>query len=274
MKRINYHLPKILLSGILLLAALTVLAQNNDIPDPMKPPRLVNDYANFFSQTEQYQLEQKLLDYERSTSTQIAVLTVKSLDGYEPNDFATRVLEKWGIGQKGKDNGILILIKPKTADERGEVYIATGYGVEASVTDAQAQRIVDIDILPAFRNGEYYQGIDKAINTLTSIMKGEFTADQYIAQHRGNSGKKTSGLAVFIIIIIIVLILRGISGGNKHISSRGGLPWWLLLTMLGSGGSRGSFGDFQSGGGSFGGGGGFGGFGGGMGGGGGAGGSW
>lgn len=266
-------LHKIFLLVFIFASSLQTFSQSQEIPGPMSPPRLLNDYAGFFNQQEQEQLEQELVAFNDSTSTQIAILTVKSLDGYEPNDFATRVIEKWGIGQKDKNNGILILIKPKTAEEKGEVYIGTGYGVESVVTDAQAQEIVDIDIIPNFKQGRYYEGINQAVHTLFSLTRGEFTADQYIAAHRKGKGK-VPGIVVFLIIMGIILFIRSIKGGNNHISSGSNIPWWLLLTM--NSGSRGSFGDFRSGSGGFGGfgGGGFGGFGGGIGGGGGAGGSW
>jgi uncharacterized protein len=247
--------------------------QNADIPDTTNPPRLVTDFAGFLSSEEVNGLENKLLEYNNTSSTQIAVVIVKSLNGYEPSDFGTRIIEKWGIGQKGKDNGILLLVKPKTADEDGKVAISTGYGVEHLVTDALARSIIDKEIIPAFKNGNNYRGIDNAVNTLISLTRGEFTADQYMAQ--GKQKKSGKGLLVIIIIIIIAIFsLFGNKGGGSHMSSKGDLPFWILMGMMGSRGSRGSFGGFSGGGGFGGGGGGFGGFGGGSGGGGGASGSW
>lgn len=120
---------------ILLLTIVPLLprAFGQDIPDPMYPYRLVNDFAEIFSPTERQALEQKLLAYNDSTSTQLYVVTVSDLGGYAAPDFAFRLGEKWQIGQAGRDNGAVILIKPKVGNSRGEAFIATGYGLEAKV---------------------------------------------------------------------------------------------------------------------------------------------
>ncbi|MFA6360053.1 MAG: TPM domain-containing protein, partial [Dysgonamonadaceae bacterium] len=123
-----------------------VVAQN--IPNPMSPPRLVNDFANVFSETERQTLENKLRTYNDTTSTQIYVITVKDLDGYAISDYSFRLGEKWGIGQKQKDNGAVILIKPKIGNSRGEAFIAVGYGLEARINDAYAGRIVRDRMIP------------------------------------------------------------------------------------------------------------------------------
>jgi len=246
-----------------------------DIPARPVPPRLVNDFAGMLSHDEVQALEQKLDLFNDSTSTQIAIVTVPSLQGYEKAEFAQQLAEKWGIGQKGKNNGVLILVKPKTGDSRGEVQISTGYGVEGAVPDILSAQIIDREILPSFRAGEYYQGLDKAINVMMSLTRKEFTASEYSHREKQSSGKGIPlGLIIFIVFIIIAMIGRNSgSSNNRHIST-GGLPFWMLMGMMNSGrGSGGSWGGFSGGGGS-GGGGGFGGFGGGSFGGGGAGGSW
>ncbi|MDR2936655.1 MAG: TPM domain-containing protein [Rikenellaceae bacterium] len=242
-------------------------------PEPMRPAVLVNDFAGIFSLQERLALEHKLEDFERTSSTQIAVVTVTDLQGFDPGDYAARLFDRWGIGGRGKDNGALILVKPKTEAERGQVFISTGYGLEGAVPDALAGRIVDYDILPAFREGNYYKGVDNAVNTLVSLTKGEFTADQYIEKHEGEDFSGIiSAFLIFLIPVFLLVILakRGGKGGggSRTISSSGdnltrAILWGALL-----GGGR------SSGGSSGGGFGGFGGFGGGMTGGGGAGGSW
>jgi uncharacterized protein len=248
-------------------------AYSQNIPDKPNPQRLVNDFAGMLKPEEVKNLERKLVSFSDSTSTQITIVIVPTLSGYDKADYAQRLGEKWGIGKKGLNNGVLILVKPKTADSKGEVFITAGYGLEGVIPDITCGEIVDYEILPAFRNGDYYGGLSNAINTLMSLARGEFTAEQYAKPAR-KSGK---GMPVGLIIFIIVIIVGAISGkkggsNNKNISS-GGLPLWLLLSMLGSGrGSHsGSWGGFSGGGSS---GGGFGGFGGGSFGGGGAGGSW
>jgi uncharacterized protein len=251
----------------------TCLAQ--DFPEKPYPPRLVNDFAHMFSAREVNALEQKLVAFNDSSTTQIAVVTIKSLNGYAISDYAPRLAEKWGIGQKGKNNGVLVLIKPQTANEKGEVFIATGYGLEGIIPDLTASEIVDNEILPAFRNGDYYGGVDKATNTLMALARREFTPDQYHERH-ASSGKGKPGIFFIILIVFLIIIFSkrgGGRGGNRRITSRSDLPFWLLMSMMGSGRSRGGWGG-SSGGGFGGGGGGFGGFGGGGFGGGGAGGSW
>jgi uncharacterized protein len=245
------------------------------IPDRPNPPRLVNDLAHMLSSDEVNNLEHKLVSFNDSTSTQIAIVTVASLDGTDKADFAQQLAEKWGIGQKGLNNGVLILVKPKTADSNGQVQISPGYGLEGVIPDLICSEIVDREIIPSFKNGDYYGGLDKASSTLISLARGEFTAAQYGNKaKKGSSGHLPVGLIIFIVIIIISVISRNSgNSNNKHIST-GGLPFWMLMGMMNSGrGSGGSWGGF-SGGGNSGGGGGFGGFGGGSFGGGGAGGSW
>ncbi len=187
-------------------------------------------------------------------------------------------LQKNGASaRKGLNNGVLILIKPKTSESsRGDVFIAQGYGLEGIIPDIVCAQIVDNEILPAFRQGRYFEGLDKATSVLMSLARGEFPADQYGKSKGGDSGKL--GSVIFIIIlVIIVLFFRGSGGSNQRHLSKKGLPLWMLLAMMNSGSNRhsGSWGGFSGGGGfGGGGGGGFGGFGGGGFGGGGAGGSW
>jgi uncharacterized protein len=249
-----------------------IFSQN--IPDRPAPPRLVNDFAGLLKPEEVNALESKLVTFNDSTSTQIAIVIVPTLSGYDKSDYAQRLAEKWGIGQKGLNNGLLILVKPKTADSNGEVQISPGYGLEGVIPDITCSEIIDYEILPAFRTDEYYNGLNNATNTLMSLARGEFSAEQYGQSVKKSKGKGVPvGLIIFIIFIVIAMI-SGKSGGshNKNIST-GGLPFWLLMGMMGSGrGSHGgSWGGFSGG---SSGGGGFGGFGGGSFGGGGAGGSW
>jgi uncharacterized protein len=251
-----------------------VSAFPQDFPDRPVPPRLVNDFAGMLNQDEINSLEQKLVAFNDSTSTQIAIVTVPNLMGYDKADYAQRLAEKWGIGQKGLNNGILILVKPQQPDSNGQVFITQGYGLEGAIPDLTCLQIVDNDILPSFRKNEIYEGLNNATNTLMALARGEFSAEEYGQRAKKNTGQKIPfGLIVFIIFIVIMLISRGSGGSNQRNISSKGLPMWLLLSMMNSGrGSHGgSWGGFSGGGG---GGGGFGGFGGGSFGGGGAGGSW
>jgi len=264
---------------LFLSVSVTLRLPAQDFPEKPFPPRLVNDFAGMLNGSEINSLENKLVAFNDSTSTQIAIVTVSDLMGYEVADFAQRLAEKWGIGQQGLDNGILILVKPKTDESMGQVTIAQGYGLEGAIPDLTCARIIDNEILPAFREGDIYGGLDKATTILMKLASGEFSADEY-----GKSGSEAGAIApfiIFLIIIIIIMFMRSTGGRNqKHLSNKG-LPLWLLLSMMNSGRNshKGSWGGFSGGsgrGGGFGGsgGGGFGGFGGGSFGGGGASGSW
>ena len=243
------------------------VAQN--IPNPMSPPRLVNDFANIFSETQKQALESRLRTYNDTTSTQIYVVTVKNMDGYAVSDYSFRLGEKWKIGQKTKDNGAVILIKPKIGNSRGEAFIAVGYGLEARINDAFAGRIVRDTMIPYFKNDDYFSGVNAAIDTMIKRLSGEFDPDM----RDGEEGPSTFAIIAFIFffIVFVRLISKKGSGGDQNIGgdgSSGGRRGPIFFPPILGGGRSGGFG-----GGSFG-GGGFGGGGGGRFGGGGAGGSW
>ncbi len=249
---------------------------SQDFPEPPSPPRLVNDFAGVLDATAKEQLESKLVTFARETSTQIAVVTITDLGGYDAGDYAFRLAQKWGIGQKGESNGILVLVQPKSRTLRGQAFVATGYGLEGAVPDAAANRIVNNEMIPRFKQNDYTGGINAAVDVLMELTRGEYTAEGYLAQTEKQGGV-FGGIGVIIFMtIVFYLVARGQKG--RHNSLGHNLPFWMLMSMLGSGSSRhgGSWGSFSSGSGSFGGsgGGGFGGFGGGSFGGGGAGGSW
>ncbi|MDA3878774.1 MAG: TPM domain-containing protein [Prolixibacteraceae bacterium] len=248
----------------------------DDLPQRPQPPTLVTDIANVFSDSEQSSLEKKLVDFFASTSTQIAVVSVNDLGGNDISDYAFRLGEKWGIGSDEFNNGILILIKPKQNGSDGQIFIAVGYGLEGAVPDIAANRIVEQEMIPSFRRGDYYAGADKAVSVLFDLTRGEYTAKQYVEKGKG-------GFNPFILFIVIFFVFPVLFGRRRrNIYSTGGrssLPFWLAMGLMGSShrGHSGAFNNFSSGSGSFGGGssfGSFGGFGGGSFGGGGAGGSW
>ncbi len=251
---------------LLILLTQSVVAQ--DIPAPMSPPRLVNDFANIFSETEKQALETKLLAYNDTTSTQIYIVTVKDLSGYAVSDYAFKIGEKWEIGQKGKDNGAVILIKPKIGNSRGQAYISVGYGLEARVNDAYAGRIVRDRMIPYFMQNDYFSGANAAIDTMIKRLEGEF--DPEMQQEEGMPVAAIILFVIFFILFIIAISKKG--DGDQNIGSdgqSGSRRGPVFFPPIVGGGRRGSFGS----GGGFG-GGGFGGGGGGRFGGGGAGGSW
>lgn len=260
------------------LATVILPVHAQDIPSRPDPPRLVNDFAELLTPEQSQALEARLVAFNDSTSTQIVVVIVKTLNGYDKNEFATLIGEQWGVGQKGKNNGAVVLVKPKYPEEKGEVSIQTGYGLEGAIPDALAKRIIDIEMIPSFREGNYFEGIDKAVSTMISLAKGEYTAEQYQKKH----DKKASPFALLIPLIILVgMVFLLFSGQGRGKTIGKNLPFWTAMMLLGSmgRGHSGSWKDFSGGSGfggfgGGGGGGGFGGFGGGSFGGGGAGGSW
>ncbi len=250
----------------ILLTGFTVFSQDG-IPDKPHPAKLVNDYSGILSAAEANALEQKLLHFNDSTSTQIVVVIINDLGGRDETDFADRLGEKWGVGQKGKNNGIVVLIKPMGGQGERKARISVGYGLESVIPDATARQIVDNEMIPNFKKSQYYKGIDAALNVLISLSRGEFTADQYSKRVPRNS---PYWLMVPFFLFVIISIFIGRKKGKGPTSPGKSLPFWMLLGMSGSGrGSGGSWGGFSGGGG-----GGFGGFGGGSFGGGGASGSW
>jgi uncharacterized protein len=239
-----------------------------DLPNRPNPPRLVNDFAHMLSPETVQSLESRLDAFDDSTSTQIAVVTLANIDD-DPGDFAVKLGRKWEIGNKGFNNGVVFLI-----GQNHKVFIATGYGLEGAIPDVTCQQILDNQVRPYFKAGDFNTGVDSGVNALMQAAKGEYTAPAGYNQHGSGGG---GGFAVFFLIIAVVLMIifirsRGGGGpGGGFISRRGYLGgpllWGAAGGLLGGGGGGG----FGGGGG---GGGGFGGFGGGSFGGGGAGGSW
>ena len=243
---------------------------------PPKPGTLVTDYTKTLSPEDKQRLENKLVAFDDSTSTQIAVVIIKSVGDYDINEYGAALGRKWGIGQKGKNNGILLLV----AINDHKMTIQTGYGEEGALPDAIAFQIRTQDINPRFKAGDYYGGLDAGTDDIIKYTKGEYKADpDYHKNHQSSGAGGAIGFVLIIIIFILIMIFRNRGGGGQIIGSRGGASpfWWFLAgDVLGSMGRRdngGGWGGFSGGGGDSG-GGGFGGFGGGDFGGGGSGGSW
>ena len=254
------------------------LAEAKQIPAKPNPPRLVNDYAGVLTSAEAQTLERKLVAYDDTSSTQIAIVIERSLEGDDAFDYSLRIAESWGIGRKGKDNGVLFYI---AIDDR-ELYIQNGYGVEGFFTDALAKRVIENILKPAFRQNQYYEGLNQATDVVIMAGRGEFENDQ--DGRRDAQGGIPAILIIVALLIGIVLISSFFNdeddddggyyrGGRYDMDDyprrrrRRGRGGWIFFPGTG-GGWPGS-----GGGGGFG-GGGFGGFGGGGFGGGGAGGSW
>lgn len=237
------------------------------IPDRPSPERLVNDFAGLFSSYETAKLEETLVAFDDSTSNQIAVVTVRDLEGYDPAQYASEIGQRWGVGSFRSDNGIVLLVKPKEGTSSGQVSIQVGYGLEGAIPDIYCKHIIDNDMLPAFREGEYFRGVWDACEELMALASGE------ISQPRDyDDGTEAAVIAAIVMLLVIVLLIVAVrtdrkNGGGGFSGGSGGHRGIFFGPVTGWGGSRGS-------GGSFGGGGGFGGFGGGSFGGGGASGNW
>lgn len=252
------------LISIFLLFSLQLTAQEDCWPK--KEKRLVYDLSNTLSENEIYQLEGRLENFANSTSTQIAIVIVTDLCGYDRASFTYNLGEAWGVGQSGSDNGVVIMVKPKEVDGRGEAFIATGYGLEAVIPDAIAKRIVENEMIPRFKQKDYYGGLVAAIDVIMKLAEGEFNASDY--KQKTQEEGTWIPFVMFVFIMVIVIISR-IGSARRYARSNNTSLWLALMLMNSSSrGRSGGFGSFSSGGGSFG------GFGGGSFGGGGAGGSW
>lgn len=251
-----------LLLGIILLLGSHLYCQVKEIPQPFSPPRLVNDFTNLLNSNESRLLEKKLVDYNDSTSIQIAIVIEETTEGEDIVTYAQRLAEGWGIGQGDTDNGILILI---TTKDRG-LRIHTGYGTEFFLTDALSKRIINQVLVPNFRNNQFYSGLDKATTIIMQLGTGEYQAV---------SSRKEEGIPIeliFVLIFIIIIIISVIKNKDRWEDGddggyyRGGRyedygrprrrrsSGWIITPGSGGGfGSSGGFGGF--GGGSFGGGG-------------------
>jgi uncharacterized protein len=252
-----------LLAIVLFLQAL-LFANNtfaqNIIAKP-NPATLVTDVAGVLTPEQKQALEKKLVAIDDSSSNQIAVVIIPTLDGYPKEEYATKLFRDWGIGNKKTNNGVLLLV----AINDRQIRIEVGYGLEGAIPDITALNIIDNDIKPAFKAGNYYEGINKATDNIAKAAVGEYK----VAKAKKSKSKGSGGF--LIILIIIFLILRsGRGGGGSNIGGSGfsDVATGLLLGSILGGGGRGGGGGYGGGGG------GFGGFGGGSSGGGGAGGSW
>lgn len=271
---------KKLISYILLLS-ITITGCNQksgqcEFPSRPNPPRLVNDFASVFSDQEKQQLEQITEAYASSTSTQIVIVTTNDLCEYDKSTYAFKIIDDWGVGQEEEDNGLVLLLKPKetAVDGRGDMFIATGRGLEGAIPDITANHIVNDFMIPRFKQQDYYGGIITGLNECMKLADKDFapTANVSSPGRKKDFGKMIGPLIV--VILIFVFVFFGNSGQVSSYARKNHIPWWTAWWILSSRGNRGSGGGFFGGGGGGFGGGGFGGFGGGSSGGGGSGGSW
>ena len=252
---------KILFLVVTLFSSLFTSAQF-EIPKKPDLQTSVYDYANVLSLQEKTQLEEKLIRYSDSTSTQIVVITIESLKGEDIGILAPKWGQTWGIGgSKENDNGVVVLL----AKAERKIWIAPGYGLEDRLTAGIGGEISRNIIIPEFKAGNYYSGLDKGADALFDVFKGKYKAER-------KQTKKQPNFPIFpliiIIIVIIIILVKNRNGGGGSGGLGMGLADIILLSSLGRSGG-GGFGGGSSSGGGFGGGFGGGGFSGG-----GSGGSW
>ncbi len=251
---------------VILILAIPFSSFSQDFPE--RSNRLVTDYSNTLTKQELQDLESRLIAYDRESSVQIAIVMMKTLDGHPIDDYAFGLGEKWGVGRSGKDNGALVLV---SMEER-KIWIATGYGLEATLTDALCKRIIENEIRPAFKKSDYHGGLVAGTEAMIRATRGEYQGEG------GTGASKSTPFGSFAFILLIFFIIWLVKAMQVRRYARlnhvGFWAAWMLLnaSRRSHGGSWSSFsggsGGFSGGGSSFG------GFGGGSFGGGGAGGSW
>jgi len=252
---------------------LAVGVGQNILPKP-NPPKLVNDAANVLSPEQRQILEQKLVALDDSTSNQIAVVLIPTLDGYPIEEYANKLFREWGIGNAKTNNGVLLI----AAIEDRKIRIEVGYGLEGAIPDVVASSIIRNEIGPNFKEGNFYRGIDRATDALAKAAAGEYKVKR---ERKGSGGTTGKSILTFVIILFVVLMIvaRGGVGGGRGggmMSRRGygDIAEAIFWSSVLGGGRRSSGGGWGGGSGGGFGGGGFGGFGGGSSGGGGASGGW
>jgi uncharacterized protein len=246
---------------------------------PRKQNKLVYDEANILSADEETLLEKTLVSFADSTSNQITLVIVPDLCGMDKAQFAIELGESWGVGQSKEDNGVVFLVKPKTSESKGEIFIAVGRGLEGAIPDITAKLITDNECIPYFKKNAYYEGIARGTEVLMELARGEYNSDEYATKNTRSKKKGGAGIAILALLIISLVVFLKASQAKRYAQTNQISFWaaWALLNAA-SRSHRGYYSNFSSGRGGFGGfsggGGGFGGFGGGGFGGGGAGGSW
>lgn len=256
-----------------LLSAFFVNAQSLEkyVPAAPNPPKLVNDYLDLLTTSQEEALEKKLVAYDDSTSNQIAIVTIGDIGDNDISDFALAVLRKWGVGGKEHNNGVVVVVLVDKERKKQQVWISTGYGLEGAIPDITAKSIINHQIIPNFKDHDIYRGLDEGTDALIKAAAGEYKAPEGYDQRR--KGKANGWLVGIVLLVLLIIFFSGSGNGGSGLMSRRGYRRWgsgppIIWFPPGGGGWGGG------GGGDSGGFGGFGGFGGGSGGGGGAGGSW
>lgn len=234
---------------------------------PQPTNQLVNDYGQVLTSAQRQRLEQRLVDFDDSTSNQILVVITPDLHDCEIMDLGVRIGTTWGVGQNGHNNGVVILIKSKADDsDYGDVAILPGYGLEGALPDVFCHRIIEDVMVPELADGDYYEALCDALDIIEPVCRGEYSYERYREDDRRGL---LAALGVVLLLIVVVFIVGtnynkkhphdGDSFGNFGSGGRRDVPP-IFFGGFPRGGFGGGFGGFGGGSSS----GGFGGFGGGS----------
>lgn len=242
------------------------------VPQRPEPLQLYNnlskEFPQFLNASEAAQLEEKLEQFSNETSNQISVVILDDLNGQDAAQLSFDIGNEWGIGKKGANNGIVVLIKPTQNGEGRKLAIAVGYGLEGAIPDLATKRIRENEMQPYLKSGDNFTALDKGTDVLMKLAKGEINVKDYTRQSSGG-GRNPSTWIIIVIVILIIIIknLFGGGGGGRTFSRTGSALFWGSMLGGNNFGGGGRSGGSSSGGG-------WGGFGGGSFGGGGSSGSW
>lgn len=185
---------------------------------PAKGNHFVYDYCNILSSVQSDTLEYALRQFNDSTSNQIVIIIAPALGGRDASTFAFEVGNSWGIGQDSLNNGVVIIVKPKN-ESSGETWIATGDGLEGVLPDIFCKRIVEDEMIPHFRNEDYYGGICAALDIIMPVCAGEYSYEKYESDKESDPIGTVIGLG--ILAVIIWSIFRKGRGSRGNWTSHG-----------------------------------------------------
>src|SRR5690554_6919310 len=236
---------KLIFSGILVLFALGVNAQANDDCYPPKPNRLVVDAGNILTEQEENSLELKLRELNNKTSNQVVIVTLDKLCAGDAAMTAYEIGERWGVGQKGFDNGVVILVKASGGPGERHTFIAPGYGLEGIIPDATAKLIVDREMLPNFKGENYFAGLDKAVTIISELATQEYSFEDYNKKAKGGGLMAILPILFFVGIWLFLMYRR-----TSVYAENNDMSFWAALALMSAASNRshgGSFGGFSGG---------------------------
>ncbi|MEP2935927.1 MAG: TPM domain-containing protein [Gilvibacter sp.] len=217
---------------VMLFTSIPVIAQYDipNLPDN-REDQIVYDDVKLLSEYQKTSLVNKLRNYDDTTSTQIAIAIIGSTNGEDISLLGAKWGTKWGVGQEKEDNGIFILL---ARDDR-TIDINTGYGIEYRMTDLMTERIINRVIIPEFKKGDYYAGLDEGTDAIFKALNGEFVAPEEESNFPSDWGISATVLVLMVLYIILLIVIAKKSKGGGTYYGTG------PITYSGSGRSSGSY---------------------------------